>query len=245
METCADGSCDDMKKIQFIMHFEITSAINHIHQRYTCHSVERWKIWIRKKCRINSYQNWYDTLQQIRNDIHIIFCFLRFFFISITFWLVFSFGLANFSKKKFRFSTKRFRIHFGAMDLYVIFVHFMYLFGTNFCPFLLINGEMNNEFCVLRTEKTILGMEFQSKIPFSNRNGFTVFGISHIIFNYYSFSIINCHCIFIIQWKYFVLELSIPNNLILCPVHCTLYVHVSIHEQSAINEFHLHISIKL
>lgn len=149
-------------KNHFIMHFEFTSAINHIHQRYTCHSnrseCSNNKFNNRDKCRcwILS-ENWYDTLQQIRLDIHIFFFS---FFISITFALkntciiqrlghihtVFSRNL-HFSEGKFRFLLllKRFRQKYSSRHEGLWRHICVLILNKTFCPFRLMKYHRNYE----------------------------------------------------------------------------------------------------
>lgn len=101
---------------------------------------------------------------------------------------------------------------------------------------------MNNEYVRCAPIQFALGMEFQSKIPFSNRNGCTILEILHIIFNYYS-GIYQLPLLFHIRMKIFHFEILYSHQIV--SVQCTLCTNVSIHEQSAaINKFHLHILIK-
>lgn len=114
---------------------------------------------------------------------------------------------------------------------------YVHIFWTEFCSFLFIKTEMNNmNMCVAHKNLysiCFLKWIFDQKFPFSIEMNmqYLKFRISLSIISIIFPITTNCDCIFIFEWKYFILKFSIRNwFLLLCILHESWMYPVSIHD---------------
>lgn len=148
METCVDRSVRRKTRLLYILNshqLQITfindtralkNKFNHGEKNVACCYLILIRIGMKPCSRSGLIFTYFAFGFSHFNHIFVGGCFRR-----IRFFLVqdfnFFFGCLA---KGFRQITQ-----FSAVNLYVIFMHLMYLFPSKFCPFLLIYAEMNNE----------------------------------------------------------------------------------------------------